>query len=236
MIWIRVQFHLTASFLNDPLPIVFGVDAKASTIFQSLVHSRVFHTLPLQQLTQQSSSLSRRLFLILYALFSVLVNALPFSLWHRFGTQNTFVEIQSEHSFTAFVPNTFRSVSAESHHSLLTPTRAMLNYLRMRWVHWYNDQMEIHWWKGCRLDPRFWGKKNADWPQKRLWPHCIDNKRRSSPFALHKIFRRQRGFSAGKLLGVEGATLSVFPGLRQALSAYRDASLKNSYLILDVFA
>lgn len=58
----------------------------------------------------------------------------------------------------------------------------------------------------------------------------------AAPLHCTRFSEGKGDFLQGSWLGVEGATLSVFPGLRQALSAYRDASLKNSCLILDVFA
>lgn len=146
MIWITVQFHLTVSFLNDPLPIVFGADAKASTIFsKSSPHQCFSHitTTTTQTPVQLLEHKTVPAFIcIILCTCKCLPSLLVAQTWDTKQFRwNTKHDTQYEHRFAAFVPETFRSISAESHTVLLTPTCAMLNYLWMRWVHRYNDQM-----------------------------------------------------------------------------------------------
>lgn len=209
---------------------------ELAQFFQSLVHTSVFHTLPLQQLTHQSSSLSIRLFLLLYVLFCVPVSAFPLSLWHRFGTQNSFVEIQYGPRFAAFVPETFRSISAESH--AVYWLQHVLCWITCGWVE-FTDTMtkcEYHGEKYIGWTLAFGGERKQTGLNRGSGLTAQTKKVVAAPLHCTRFSRGKGDFLQGSWWGVEGATLGVFPGLWQALSACRDASLKNAYLILDVFA
>lgn len=136
---IRVQFHLTASFLNNPLPTVFGAHAKASTVFQSLFYSWLFS--PITTTTAQTPvQLPREKTVPCFCvIFSTLLNTL---LIEQFWETNTFwdtVWIQLSY----FYPSTYTlaSNSAENHREF---TDAKM-WVGVRWVHWCDDQTQMAW-------------------------------------------------------------------------------------------
>lgn len=103
------------------------------------------------------------------------------------------------------------------HLSLTHLVVSLLKAITVYWLQYVLCQITCGWGKFTDTRTSTWTgekglreRKNADWPQHKLWPHCTDKNDAAAPLHSTRFSKGKGDFLQESWLGVEGAIL-CFP-------------------------